>query len=341
MTTGEALWLGLRARAPWLLRLGPWGISVASLALGLCTLFVFRRGVPHVGLIVGYVLLLWLIFLSVVELRAFLERKGRHLVIGAGEYAIQSLFHGLLLFVLPAYYAAATLSSVNVAFLAAAAALALLTAVDPWYRYLVGPRAWLGNALLGFTMFAALNVSLALVGIRPIFALVSSAVLAALALVPAFRRGDAVSWPRALARAAALAGLAALLAWFGRALVPPAPLFIARAVAAREVTMLEPVDVIPGTVAATTVAQWGGLAAFTAVRAPGGLRQEIAHVWRRDGVVLARIPLSPVLGGGRAEGFRTWSRRRYAEPPPAGRYTVDVVTASDQLIGRLRFTITP
>jgi len=28
-------------------------------------------------------------------------------------------------------------------------------------------------------------------------------------------------------------------------------------------------------------------------------------------------------------------------PPLAGRYRVDVVTASDQLIGRLRFTVTP
>jgi len=338
---GETAWLRLRARAPWLVRLGPWGISLASLALGLCTLFVFRRGLPHVGWIVGYVLLLWLVFLSVAELRTFLERKGRRLVVGAGEYAIQSLYHGLLLFVLPAYYAAATLTSVNVAFVAAVAGLALLTAVDPWYRCLVGPRAWLGDALLGFTMFAALNVALALVGIRPIVALLSSAVLSAVALAPAFRRGDPVRWAGALARAAALAGLAVLLAWFGRAVVPPAPLFMARAVAAREVAMLEPIDAIPGTVAARTVAEWGGLAAFTAIHAPGGLRQEIAHVWRRDGVVLARIPLSPVLGGGRAEGFRTWSRRRYDEAPPAGRYSVDVVTASDQLIGRLRFTITP
>jgi hypothetical protein len=56
--------------------------------------------------------------------------------------------------------------------------------------------------------------------------------------------------------------------------------------------------------------------------------------------VLARIPLAPVQGG-RAEGFRTWSRRRDLRPPLAGRYTVDVVTASGQLIGRLRFTVTP
>jgi len=63
-------------------------------------------------------------------------------------------------------------------------------------------------------------------------------------------------------------------------------------------------------------------------------------VWTRNGAVVARIPLSPVRGG-RADGFRTWSRRTGLRPPLAGRYRVDVVTASGQLIGRLRFTVTP
>jgi Protein of unknown function (DUF2914) len=43
--------------------------------------------------------------------------------------------------------------------------------------------------------------------------------------------------------------------------------------------------------------------------------------------------------GGRAEGFRTFSRRREWPPPVEGRYRVDVMTASGQLIGRLRFRV--
>ena len=46
-----------------------WGISVFSLSLGLATLFVFRRGLPHVGWIVGYLLLLWLLIVIVAWLR--------------------------------------------------------------------------------------------------------------------------------------------------------------------------------------------------------------------------------------------------------------------------------
>jgi Family of unknown function (DUF5924)/Protein of unknown function (DUF2914) len=339
MTVG-ALWRSLLARWPGLSWLATWGISFGSLVLGLSTLFVFRRGLPHVGWVAGYLLLLWLLFAALSELEGTLREQGRDRVVGAGAYAIQSLYHGVLLFVLPAYYAATTLGARNAFFLVAVAGGALLTAVDPWYRRLVGPRAWLGHALLAFSIFAALNVALPLVGLRPILALEMSAVLAVVALVPAFRRHGTVGWTRAFGRALIFAGLAAVLAWFGRGLVPPAPLFITRAVAARTVDLLEPVDVIDGSIPAATVAEWGELAAYTAVYAPGGLQQGIAHVWTRNGVVVARIPLSPVRGG-RAEGFRTWSRRTDLRPPLAGRYRVDVVTASDQLIGRLRFTVTP
>ncbi len=337
MATAVLARLGARYR--WIGWLWRWGVSLCSLALGLGTLFVFRRGLPHVGWIVGYLLLLWFIFAVVTELRASLEQRGRRLFIDASEYAMLSLCHTLLLFVLPAYYASATVASPNVLFLIGVAAAALLTAVDPAYRWLVHPRAWRQHLLVGFSIFTALNVALPLVGVAPILAVEASAGLAVLGLTPALRRGGTVSWTGAQARAVLLAGLAVMLAWYGRALVPPAPLFLARAVAARTVIDLEPVDVIHGSIPATTVAEWGEVAAYTAVYAPGGLRQGIQHVWRRNGVTLARIRLSPVRGG-RAEGFRTFSVTRNLLPPLEGRYRVDVVTASGQLIGRLRFTVT-
>jgi hypothetical protein len=124
--------------------------------------------------------------------------------------------------------------------------------------------------------------------------------------------------------------------------VPPAPLFLARAVAARGVAELEPVEpVVGGVVPAATVLEWGELAAYTAVYAPAGVRQPIAHVWWRNGARLARVTLPTPVRGGRRQGFRTYSRYADLEPPVDGRYRVDVVTASGQLIGRLRFTVTP
>jgi hypothetical protein len=330
------------ARLPVVGWLGGWPISIVSLALGLAALIVFRRGLPHVGWIVGYLLLLWLLFVLITELRAPLLERGQRLVLTAADYTIQTLYHNLLLFVLPAYYAAATLDSPNVVFPVAVAAGALVTAIDPLYRRLVHPRPWLNHALLGFSIFAALNVALPLVGVRPILALEGGAVLSALALGPAFHRGGSAGWLRAHARALGAAGLAIGLVWAGRILVPPAPLFLARAVVARTVTEMQPVEPVEGGVlTAATVVEWGELVAYTAVYAPAGVRQAIGHVWWRDRERVAYVALPTPVQGGRRTGFRTYSRYTDLQPPIAGHYRVDVITASGQLIGRLRFTVTP
>src|SRR5437867_932092 len=231
----------------WLSR---WGVSLASLGGGLLTLLVFRRGLPNVGWIVGYLLLLWLLFAVFIEMRQALagsEQKSRRLIVSAVDYTIQTLYHGLLLFVLPAYYAAATLTSLNGVFLALLVALALLTTIDPWYRAIVQPRPWLSYLFFVMSIFAPLNVALPLVGVPPFPSLVMSAFLAWVSLTPALRRG---------------------------------------------------------------------------------------------GQVVNVVSLSPVKGG-RQEGFRTYSRKTSFPADPTGRWTVDVETSSGQLIGRLRFRVTP
>jgi hypothetical protein len=115
---------------------------------------------------------------------------------------------------------------------------------------------------------------------------------------------------------------------------------VARATVARGVSNLEPLEPVSGPIPASTVASWGGLTAYTAVYAPAGLEQAIRHLWWKDGRLIGIAPLSPVRGG-RKEGFRTYSKKTDLTPPYDGRYHVDVVTASGQLIGRLRFTISP
>jgi len=340
VSVADPVWARFDARYPWLPWMRRWGVSLCSLVLGFATLFVFRRGLPHVRWIVGYLLLLWFLFVILAEAQAALERRGRRFIIDAGEYAMLTLCHGLLLFVLPAYYASATLTSTNVVVLILIGVAALVTAIDPAYQRFVHPWAWRRHLLVAFSVFVALNVALPLVGVQPILALEGSAAVAVLALTPAFRRGGAVGWGGAIVAATLLAGLAVVTVWYGRGLVPPAPLFLTERVAARAVTDLSPVDVIDRSIPAATVEAWGGLAAYTAVHAPGGLRQPILHVWSRNGVTFARIPLSPVRGG-RTEGFRTYSVTRHLLPPLHGRYTVDVMTASGQLIGRLRFKVSP
>jgi hypothetical protein len=324
----------------WRAFLGRWAISVFSLGGGLAALFVFRRGVPHVGWIVGYVVMLWLLFAVLAQLRARLEARGRRLVVVAADYSIQTLYHGLLLFVLPGYIASTTFDGITLPFFLVLAGAALLTTVDPWYRALIQPSPWCGRAFFAFVVFAGLNVALPLVGVPPAWALGGSAVLAGLALTPAFVE-RAGSWTRALGLAAGAAAALLALAWLLMPAIPPAPLALVRPTMARTVAGLAAVDAVEGPLSARTLAAWGGLVAYTPVSAPAGLRQAVVHRWRQDGRVVATVRLpTPVLGG-RLEGFRTYSRVVDLPADPRGRWSVDVLTASGQLIGRVRFTVVP
>ena len=317
-----------------------WGVSFASLGGGLMALLVFRRGVPHVAWIAGYLVLLWLLVTVIAQTRHALEasgRRSRRLIVSAAEYTIQTLYHGLLLFVLPAYWASATLPSVNAPFLGLLVALALIATFDPWYRALVQPHPSAGYLFFVVSNFASLNVALPLVGLPPLPSLVASAFVAPVALAPVVRGAQHGTWSGAVRTTVAIGIVAATLAALGRAWVPPVPLFMARAQlawAAADIASLEP---DPAAIQVDELRR-RGLEARTAIYAPAGLGVPVAHVWRHAGETVSVVPLSPIHGG-RREGYRTYSRKTAFPPDPVGAWTVDVRTASGQLIGRVRFRV--
>ncbi len=332
-------WDGLRRRHPaaaWLTR---WGVTAVSVSLGLLTLFCFRRGLEHFPWFVGYLLLLWVAGIVLVDARQTLAVRAPRLVSLVVDYTVQSMLHGLFLFLLPVYYASTTLLSRNAAPLGLLVGATLLTTVDPWYRAMRRRAPWIESVLIWLALFASLAVAFPLVRVQASWALVLSAVLSVAALAPTVRRRLGAGWREAAAVTALAAGAMGLLTWSARGGIPPVPLHLARATFARSVARLEPVLPVRE-ISAAELVSWGSLTAFTAVTAPAGLRQPIFHVWRRNGVVVGTIPLSPIRGGPRA-GFRTYSRKSELGQDPAGRWEVEVVTPSGQLVGRLRMTVTP
>ncbi|MFQ5520240.1 MAG: DUF2914 domain-containing protein, partial [Candidatus Methylomirabilia bacterium] len=170
--------------------------------------------------------------------------------------------------------------------------------------------------------------------------LFGSAALGGLALTPTLGRVPHGSWRAAWLRSCVFAALAVAMVWPLRGWIPPAPLHLARATMARTVSGLEPTEPLDGPISVADLQSWSSLVAYTAVYAPDGVRQPIVHIWRKEGLPVDEIQLSPVRGG-RTEGFRTYSRKTSLGDNALGRWAVDVVTESGQLIGRLRFTVTP
>ena len=331
-------WTALAERHRWLKWAAEWGISAASLTLGILTLMVFQRGADYFPWILGYLILLWVGGVVFARVRKALEVRNRHLIRVAFDFTIQNLHQDLLLFLLPIYYASTTLSSPNVLFLLLLVTAALLTTIDPLYRATILRYPWAGHALFAFGLFASLNVGLPLIRLRSAWALVLSAVLSLLALTPAIRRGFELSWRNATLGAALGASLGAAILWSVRDWIPPGPLRLSAATFARSVENLEPVEPIEK-VSAADLQAWGELVCYTAVSAPAGLREPIYHLWRRDGIQVARVALATIKGG-RPGGYRIYSKRSDLGADLMGHWTVDVLTAQGQLIGRVRLVVT-
>jgi hypothetical protein len=332
-------WEALADRHRWLRGAARWALSIGSLLSGVFTLVVFRRGSEFFPWILGYLLLLWIGGVVFANVRRALEARDHRLMGAVVDYTIQGLHQDLLLFLLPIYYGSTTLSSRNAVFLVVLLMAALLTTIDPWYQGTVLRHPWMAHALFAFGLFASLNVGLPFVGVRSGWALILSAALSLLALAPVLRRHLAPSWHRASIWAAMCAVLAASAVWWVRDWIPPAPLHLSSATFARSVKDLTPIDPIRQ-VRASVLKTWGGVVCFTAVSAPAGLREPIHHVWSKNGSPSARVALSPIRGG-RVGGYRTYSKRSDIGVDPTGQWTVDVVTAHEQLIGRVRLQVTP
>jgi hypothetical protein len=331
-------WVELTARSRWLRWVEKWGISVGSLVLGALTILVFRRGIEYFPWFVGYLLLFWLAGVAFAEIRQSLASGSRRLIAKVVDYTVQTLFHGLLLFLLPIYYASTTLTSANAWFLVVLASAALITTIDPWYRGIVLRFSWVRVSLFGFGLFASLNVAFPLIRVPGVWALLLSGFVSILALAPIFPRGSDTSWSAALVRASLWGVAFALFVWVLREGIPPVPLHLTRATFAKSVVQLEPVLPVAA-LSGEELQTWGGVVAFSAVAAPAGLREPIYHLWRKDGTMVETISLSPIRGGLRA-GFRTYSRKTDLGQDPTGSWTVDVLTVTDQLLGRIRLVVT-
>jgi hypothetical protein len=124
-----------------------------------------------------------------------------------------------------------------------------------------------------------------------------------------------------------------LLVWELRAQVPPAGLAVTEARITQTLDGLTPGSPVR-VLAAADLAD--GVIAFAAIRAPSGLAQEVIFEWRHNG---ERERIAAEIEGGRATGFRTYTRKRAFPDDARGLWTVDVITPQDQLLERLRFLV--
>jgi hypothetical protein len=253
------------------------------------------------------------------------------------NYFNKNFYQQLLFFLLPLYYASATLWSRNMIFVLVLAASAILSTMDVFYDRYISLRLPLTVLFFNFNLFACVNVMLPVLwSVDNSRALWTSAAITLGGFVSFFWQVE--GWRRR--RSKVLIGLVGLglsvLILLFRSFIPPAPLQLTEVIFGDQVDALQvvsPFKAIPS--------GWSGnVAALTAIKAPNGLKERVRHRWYLNGEMILEQDLKVIVGG-RGRGFRLWSQVPW-DPADAGRKLVlDVVTKGGQLIGRATLPSTP
>jgi hypothetical protein len=195
----------------------------------------------------------------------------------------------------------------------------------------------MAGVFFAFNLFACANVAL------PVLWSVSNATAMRLAALLAFAGFATLAvrvhhLRRLRVMAALLAaglGLFGLLEW-GRRIVPPAPLRVVESGFGTSVD--RPTRMLVGRVTALPAGWSGTLTAFTAIKAPLGLRDRVRHRWSVGG---RDVRVSPyyLVAGGRDPGFRLWTAATLGPVAPHAVVQVDVETEGGQLVGRVHLPV--
>lgn len=320
------------------LRRYPWLVATVGFVSGIASFLLVERRESLAQLIALLMLVSWLWLVLENSLRRRLARwLGIDVPPQALRFATQIVHQESLFFVLPFFLVTTTWASGQAVFTLMLVMAALVSVIDPLY-YRLAARRWLYLSFHSLALFAALLATLPLVmhlttGQSYQLALLI-AVLLALPSLSALLPGT--HWWR-MPLMMMLVGLLCVAGWYGRIQVPPATLWLTH------VAVSEHVDDearTPGTSylqLAERALHRNGLYAYTAIRAPRGLKERIYHVWLQDGREIDRIALD--IQGGRREGYRAWTHKRHFPAQSAGDWQVQVLTETGQMIGRLRFRV--
>ena len=320
-------WLLLHKEKLW------WLYSLYSLLLGIGIMWLGKRNFYFLRLVIFHISFIWLssLFLPMLlnhpRLPAPWAPRLRLLV----NFFNKNLYQQMLFFVLPIYYASATLGSRNFAFVLLVALSAMFSTLDVIYdRYLAVKRG-LTAAFFAFNLFALINVML------PILWSVGNTLATRVSAALAFLGFLSLYYPTSqtkIRRRALAFGTGILvfgLAEPGRPFIPPAPLRLASVEFGREFDRdsLRVISPLTGLPPNQPVRLYG----VTSIKAPLGLTERVRHRWYANGKLIFASPFYNIVGG-REEGFRLWTSFSFKTLAPGTLVRLDLETEGGQLIGR-------
>jgi len=328
-----------------------WLHSLYALSLGLLVVFFAAKGFGHSRWLTATLALAWI--LLVVFFRVFgggaeqekaLEKSGAKVRFVLVTYLLKNLYQGMLFFVLPFYWKSTTFESENVAFVVLLCVCALVSTLDVVFDKVIMRARVLASLFYAFTLFACLNLVVpAFMPNTPLAtAMMVAAGLTVISFVLMHVSFAALRDPKVLGGIVAATTFAVVIAALTRTAVPPVPMYIDNAAVGPKLLADGRLAMEVRSVHASYVKK---LHAVTDVAVPGGVGDLLFHVWRHDGKVIATLS-GKTKRSLKSNGIARLRSRLSSKQLPkkqedrVGQWSVDVVTADGQLVGRFGFEVT-
>jgi hypothetical protein len=339
-----------------------WMHSFYALLLGASVVVYAQEGLDHARMLAVSVVLAWLIVVLFFRLFGADAKKEEAVIVasqssfGSGAatqasghrrvhffvmtYVLKNLYQGMLFFLLPFYWKSATRGAANFGYVILLSALALLSTLDLFFDHVVMRRRVFASIFHGLTLFSCMN--LLVPAIVPSSRAITSLIVASVITVVGFWSLHAP--PTLLKRkdvlAAMLASLAAGvgLAYFGRTLIPPVPMYVTRAAVGPEVLADKRLSMEVSRLHTSAIKK---LYAVTDVVVPGGDLHNLRHVWVHEGHEITTDAKETSRSGGPGGTVRLESSLSGKELPKqlVGSWYVEVRTGEDQVVGRTAFEV--
>lgn len=313
-------------------------MALLAFTSGIASYVLIDRKESIAQIIAIVMLASWLLLLVDSWLRASLFKHfGWSLSPIVVRFLTQLVHQESLFFVLPFFLVVTNWYHGQAIFTSLLILCALVSIIDPLYYKHLASRYALFVAFHTLALFVVLLVVLPLLlqlttEQSLIAAIVASLVFSLPSLARILPPGHWWRFPMLLS----MLGLMALSLWQLQSWIPPAGMNLTTITISHQVDTTER-EAGTAITELTVNELQQGLFAWTAVRAPRGLQENIFHVWIHNGREVERILLN--TRGGREEGFRAWSRKLVFPPNPTGKWQVQVVTESGRLIGLSRFVV--
>ncbi len=327
-----------------------WFHSFFALAFGVGVMLFARAGLAHADKVLMALFVSWLLMFIALRFivgptnrreQEGLTRKGVRV---ATNYVIKQFYQQMFFFLTPLYASSATwsLSSFNWWIAPVLLICAVVSTMDLVFDNFIMERRLLAAAMYGLAMFGVLNVMLPLVGgLDHLSGLVIAACAtpASVALL-SFSIKQVVS-PQGALLTVALSGALLGAVWFGRALIPPAPLAMPETAVGHG--PVSPYECLPPSKHVIRAHQLVGhkLRCGSLLREPGGIKEPVVHVWTLDGREIDRVAPTRLPCDGDDAVFVSFINDGRIPMDPTGTWACTTLTEGGQLVGVRKLRVIP